>query len=146
MNSPTFSIASTPLTASPHTRQSGCLSRSHRNRMRIVESSSAINIRMATLLSRKRKEPLHSASSTDATFASPQQYNVRLGRVTSGIPRRLRMEHWDHDRDKLISASVQWARRILEKIDAVFQSSMRDGRRGHWIVFDEWLHFQAHVI
>jgi len=98
------------------------------------------------LLSRKRKEPLHSASSTDATFASPQQYNVRLGRVTSGIPRRLRMEHWDHDRDKLISASVQWARRILEKIDAVFQSSMRDGRRGHWIVFDEWLHFQAHVI
>jgi hypothetical protein len=68
--------------------------------MRMAESSSAINIRMATLLSQKRKEPLRSASSTGATFASPQQYNVRSGMVTSMIPCRLRIGFWDHDREK----------------------------------------------
>lgn len=47
-NCSTPSIASTPLLASPHTCQSGCFaSNNRRNNKRMVESSSAIRIRVA---------------------------------------------------------------------------------------------------
>jgi hypothetical protein len=54
-------------------------SRSLRNRMRIVESSSANNIRIATLLSRVRKEPYALHVTMDGTLTSQQQYGINLG-------------------------------------------------------------------